>query len=309
MTEIINALFKTNPKESWAVIGNFDGVHLGHQALITRLVAKARDVDARSVLVTFNPHPRTVLNSSNDSFLLTTQEEKLDKLQELQLDLVVNLEFSEELSRLSGIGFIQTIKDNLGVIGILSGEQVAFGHDRLGETTPLVPELNRMEIAYEVVAPVLFEGKEISSGIIRNSLADGAIDKVNQMLGAHYQISGRVGHGRKFGQLINLPTANLIIDPHKMLPGNGVYACLAWVRGEPFPAVTNIGVRPTFELDYQLVVEAHLLDFDDNIYGEEVRLSFFERIRSECKFENADLLQAQILRDKNEARRIMHHAI
>ncbi len=309
MTKIINALVETKPKDSWVVIGNFDGVHLGHQALISRLVTKARDVDARSVLVTFNPHPRTVLNSSTDPFLLTTQEEKLDKLQDLQLDIVVNLEFTEELSRLSGIVFIQKLMDSLGVIGILSGEQVAFGHDRLGEINPLAPELNRMEIAYEVVAPVLFEGKEISSGIIRSYLADGSIDKVSDMLGEPYQISGKVGHGRKFGQLINLPTANLIIDPYKMPPGNGVYACLAWVRGKPFPAVTNVGVRPTFELDYQLVVEAHLLDFDDNIYGEEVRLSFFEKIRSERKFESADLLQAQILQDKNEARRIMHHAI
>lgn len=308
MTEFTRSINQVNPEKSWAIIGNFDGVHLGHQKLITQVSVRAREDAARSVLVTFDPHPRIFFNPDSESFLLTTPSEKIAKLNNRKLDLVVTFDFSETLSEENGVDFLKNLKDHLGLVGIISGQRVAFGKDRLGENSSLADVLEKLGIKYELAPPVIIDNEIVSSGSIRRYLASGDIRAANAMLGGQYQISGLVGHGRKFGQLMKLPTSNLIPGDYKMLPKNGVYVCIAMIHGKPYTAVTNVGVRPTFDLDDHPVIEAHLLDFDDNIYGEELNLSFYERIRDEQKFDNAEQLQEQILKDKNEARRIMQHA-
>jgi riboflavin kinase/FMN adenylyltransferase len=166
-----------------------------------------------------------------------------------------------------------------------------------------------MGIALETVDPVEIDGTLVSSGLVREALSAGNIDKVNRLLGRNYQISGFVGHGKERGTSFDLPTANLVPDKSKLLPGYGVYACMGWVEGQPYPAVTNVGVRPTFDTDQIPSIEAHLLDFTGDIYGKHLGLSFLARIRDEQKFDSKEALLAQIVKDKNEARRILDHAI
>lgn len=309
MTEIITSLSVATVAPSWVVIGNFDGVHLGHVALIRALIGKAHETHSRSVLITFNPHPKMVLEGIDRPFLLCTSSEKLEFLSQFDLDLIIDHPFDDQLSVQTGQDFLENLSKHLGMIGLITGKSLILGHDRLGDEKPIQPVLAHMGIALETVDPVEVDGELVSSGLIREALSAGNIDKVNRLLGRNYQLSGFVGHGKERGTSFDLPTANLVPDKSKLIPGYGVYACMGWVEGQPYPAVTNVGVRPTFDSDQIPSVEAHLLDFTGYIYDRHLSLSFLARIRDEQKFDNKEALLSQIIKDKNEARRILDHAI
>ena len=309
MTEIINSISTITAEPSWVVIGNFDGVHIGHRALIRTLISKAHESNSRSVLITFDPHPKLVLENIDRPFLLSTSSEKIEQLSQFDLDLIIDNPFDDRLSAQTGKEFLEKISLQLGMIGLLTGKSLILGHDRLGDKQPIQPVLAHMGIALETVDPVEIDGTLVSSGSVREALSAGNIDKVNRLLGRNYQISGFVGHGKERGTSFDLPTANLVPDKSKLLPGYGVYACMGWIEGQPYPAVTNVGVRPTFDTDQIPSIEAHLLDFTGNIYGRHLSLSFLARIRDEQKFDSKEALLAQIGKDKNEARRILDHAI
>ena len=309
MTEIINSISVVTAEPSWVVIGNFDGVHIGHKALIRTLISRAHESNSRSVLITFDPHPKMVLEKIDQPFLLSTSSEKIEQLSQFDLDLIIDHPFDDRLSAQTGKEFLEKISRQLGMIGLLTGKSLILGHDRLGDKQPIQPVLAYMGIALETVDPVEIDGTLVSSGSVREALSAGNIDKVNHLLGRNYQISGFVGHGKERGTSFDLPTANLVPDKSKLLPGYGVYACMGWIEGQPYPAVTNVGVRPTFDTDQIPSIEAHLLDFTGNIYGRHLSLSFLARIRDEQKFDSKEALLAQIGKDKNEARRILDHAI
>ena len=309
MTEIINSISTITAEPSWVVIGNFDGVHIGHRALIRTLISKAHESNSRSVLITFDPHPKLVLENIDRPFLLSTSSEKIEQLSQFDLDLIIVHPFDDHLSAQTGEEFLEKISRQLGMIGLLTGKLLILGHDRLGDKQPIQPVLAHMGIALETVDPVEIDGTLVSSGSVREALSAGNIDKVNRLLGRNYQISGFVGHGKERGTSFDLPTANLVPDKSKLLPGYGVYACMGWIEGQPYPAVTNVGIRPTFDNDLVPSIEAHLLDFTGNIYGKHLGLSFLARIRDEQKFDSKEALLAQIIKDKNEARRILDHAI
>ena len=309
MTEIINSISAVTAEPSWVVIGNFDGVHIGHRALIRTLISKAHESNSRSVLITFDPHPKMVLEKIDRPFLLSTSSEKIEQLSQFDLDLIIDQPFDDRLSAQTGKEFLEKISRQLGMIGLLTGKSLILGHDRLGDKQPIQPVLAHMGIALETVDPVEIDGTLVSSGLVREALSAGNIDKVNHLLGRNYQISGFVGHGKERGTSFDLPTANLVPDKSKLLPGYGVYACMGWVEGQLYPAVTNVGVRPTFDTDQIPSIEAHLLDFTGDIYGKHLGLSFLARIRDEQKFDSKEALLAQIGKDKNEARRILDHAI
>jgi riboflavin kinase/FMN adenylyltransferase len=309
LTEIINSISAVTAEPSWVVIGNFDGVHIGHKALIRTLISKAHESNSRSVLITFDPHPKMVLEKIDQPFLLSTSSEKIEQLSQFDLDLIIDQPFDDRLSAQTGKEFLEKIFRQLGMIGLLTGKSLILGHDRLGDKQPIQPVLAHMGIALETVDPVEIDGTLVSSGSVREALSAGNIDKVNRLLGRNYQISGFVGHGKERGTSFDLPTANLVPDKSKLLPGYGVYACMGWIEGQPYPAVTNVGIRPTFDTDQIPSIEAHLLDFTGDIYGKHLGLSFLARIRDEQKFDSKEALLAQIVKDKNEARRILDHAI
>lgn len=309
MTEILNSFSAVKAEPSWVVIGNFDGVHLGHKALIRALISKAHESGSRSVLITFDPHPKMVLEKIEQPFLLSTSSEKIEQLSQFDLDLIINHPFNDQLSAQTGKEFLGNLSNHLGMIGLITGKSLILGHDRLGEMQPIQPVLQQLGVALETVDPVEIEGILVSSGSVREAISDGNIGKVNHLLGRNYQISGFVGHGKERGTTFDLPTANLVPDKSKLLPKYGVYACMGWIEGQPYPAVTNVGVRPTFDTDQIPSIEAHLLDFTGNIYDRHLSLSFLARIRDEQKFGNKEALLAQISKDKNEARRILDHAI
>ena len=293
---------------TWATIGNFDGVHLGHQAIIIRLIKHAREYGKRTALITFSPHPHFILENKNEPFLLTTYAEKHNLLNEFDLDLIVDVPFTKEFAQLSGEAFLRDLKTYMGLEGLLVGKEVSLGNDRLGILNPLHPVLD--QLAIQLVETDTFRIGEaiLSSGLIRELLKGGKITDVSDLLGRPYQVSGEVVYGKERGTSFGLPTANLAHDPFKLLPGNGVYACRAWIEGRPYDAVTNVGVRPTFEIAGAPNIESHLFDFDGNIYGKNLTLSFISKIREEMRFNTPQLLIEQITKDKKEARRILEHA-
>lgn len=309
MTEIIDSIIKSTKEASWVVVGNFDGVHLGHQALIRSVISKAHETGSRSVLITFNPHTRSFLDKASEPFLLNTLSERLEQISHLDIDLVVVQPFDAECASLDGEQFLLFLREQLGMVGLVTGKEFSLGRDRLGSEKSAWGRIMSYGISLERVEPKLVNGQVVSSGLIRENLVAGNIMHVNQMLGREYQLSGIVGHGKERGSALDLPTANIQVDSGKLLPGFGVYACLGWVNGKPYPAVTNIGIRPTFDSDNIPSVEAHFLEYSGDLYEKRVSLSFFARIRDEHKFENKEALLAQVSKDKQEARRILHHAI
>jgi len=308
LDKIVRSLKDIEVMPTWATIGNFDGVHAGHQAMIIALIKQARENGKRSALITFSPHPHFILTNKYEPYLLSTSSEKFQILKEFDLDLIVEIPFTREFAQLSGESFLNYLKISLGVDGLLIGKTLSLGNDKLGTLSPLQPVLERLSIQLRQTDALHLDKTIISSGLIREMLVNGKVEDVSRYLGRAYQVSGGVIYGKERGTSFGLPTANLAHDPLKLLPGNGVYACRAWVEGRPYDAVTNVGVRPTFESNGEPNIEAHLFDFDGNIYGKNLTLSFISKIRDEFRFENPGLLIAQISKDKKEARRILKHA-
>ncbi len=295
------------PGASWAIIGNFDGVHLGHQALIKEMVDGARREGNTSVIITFSPHPKVLLENIQESYYLTTNEEKFVISQQLGADQYLNLSFSDSLKDLSAEEFIRILKDRIGLSVLVVGQDFSIGKSRQGNVENLKDIFINLGIKVIRQPPICYEGVWISSGMIRQLINEGKISYANKHLGRYYSISGLVTEGKGIGSKFGFPTANIDFDRMKVLPKRGVYATWAEVRGKVYPAVTNVGIRPTFEINGQPSIETLLLDFDDNIYKEFLNVNFVERIRDEKKFESLQLLSEQIANDKESSRRILIH--
>ena len=296
-------------KPSVVSVGNFDGVHLGHQVVLKSMVDRARESGAQSAVVTFDPHPSHVLHSSRRTPLITPLPQKLDLLAATGIDLALVLEFNEELRRWSAREFAERVlRDALKTVEVHEGETFRFGYGAAADVASL-SDLGR-EFGFTVHAyePRIIEGAPISSSRIRSLIAAGDIADANALLGRNFSIRSTPAHGRGYGTRYTVPTINLAPYP-ELLPAIGVYVAKLAV-GEPsnarvFQGVTNVGNRPTFGAD-SFAVETHLLDFEPIELNEStpLELSFLHRLRDERRFASPDELRAQIQRDIAEAKRI-----
>lgn len=282
-------------------IGVFDGVHRGHQHLIGSAVRRARELGAQSAVLTFDPHPDHVLHPDRKQRYLCSFERRAELIEQLGVDVLVVLPFTEATKSLSAQEFIAHICGALQLRELHVGHDFALGRKREGNVTRLA-ELGQ-EFGYGVyeVDALIVDGSPVSSSRIRAALSEGDVATAAMLLGHPFGVDGPVVRGDQRGRTIGFPTANIGVNELQMLPADGVYVCRAHVQGQRYGAVTNVGVRPTFD-GVRRTVEAHLLDFNDDIYGETVKLEFLHRLRGEQKFNGIGELVAQITRDAEAAR-------
>lgn len=286
-------------------LGVFDGVHLGHRAVIGRAVEVARQKGLPAAVLTFVEHPRTVLRPDQPVPLLTTWREKRERLATLGVDRVIGAHFTPALANIEAEEFVRRILvDHLAAAHVVVGYNFRFGHQAAGSPDLLEDLAAELGYGFEVVPPFTLEGTPVSSSLIRRLLATGKVPEANRLLGYSYGLRGLVVGGDQRGRRIGFPTANLHIDERKMLPAFGVYAGFASWAGERWPCVVNIGIRPTFDPP-QLKVEAHILDYSGDLYGQTVTLSLERHLRGERAFPSIDALISQIEADVAEARAML----
>lgn len=281
-------------------IGSFDGVHLGHVQVIEGLKQSARRLGGKSVIISFDPHPREVLYPlEKRPGILTTLEEKIQILDSLGVDCLIILRFTETLAGLSYTDFVKLLVDKLNIKGLIVGYDHRFGKDREGSFANLQVLADRYHFYLEQEGVYETDQVSISSTKIRTALELGDIKLVKTYLGYDYPLSGKVVHGDKIGRKIGFPTANLKInDERKLLPVSGVYAVDVLVGSGEYYGMLNIGIRPTVSTSGIVRLEVNIFDFDSNIYGENIRLNLLSRIRGERKFENMTELTMQLKKDR-----------
>lgn len=290
---------------SWLTIGVFDGVHRGHQEIIRQLTAGAHASGAPAVLLTFSPHPAKVL-AGREIPCLTTPEERAEILFSLGVDDVITMPFTRELAERSAEDFMTELKTRLGLRKLLIGYDFALGRGRAGNFQRLAEIGKALDYDVQAVEALRLSEDVISSTLIRQTIADGAVSLAAAKLGRCYSAQGPVVPGDGRGRAIGIHTANVEPPALKVLPANGVYATWSFVGGEKHPAVTNIGLRPTFTGGEALPrIEAHLLGYSGNLYGKMLKLEFVERLRGEQKFPSVEALVAQIRADIEQARGIL----
>jgi riboflavin kinase / FMN adenylyltransferase len=286
-------------------IGSFDGIHVGHRQLLERLFATAKASEMTSTLVTFSPHPRFVLGGKFSSMgLLADAEERIDLLRDIGLDRLVVLNFTPELAALEAREFIRDVLiQHIGCKHLLIGYNHAFGKNRSGNRDTLTKLASELNFDLDILPPVEAEGSPISSTRIRRTLEEGDIELAARLLGRPYSLLGSVVRGHSRGAEIGYPTANLRLrTPEKMLPASGVYAVTGQLseRGRPvFPllqGMMNLGARPTFN-ETEVVPEVHFFDFDETIYGLDLKLAIHHRVRDIMRFDSKDKLVAQLKKD------------
>ncbi len=284
--------------DSLVTIGVFDGVHLGHQQLIKGLVDRAHAAGRFAIAITFFPHPDKVLNYVTKRYYLTPPEKRADLMLELGVDIVITLPFDEAFRQLTAAEFVDLLVDYLRIRELWVGADFALGFQREGDVRYLQAQgvsrgftVNAVELITTQYSDTLIRSSKVRSHVIRGEMSDA-----NAMLGRSYELTGKVVEGERRGRTIGIPTANLQVWSEQIVPANGVYATWALLGEEAFMAATNIGQRPTFAGDH-VTVEAHLLDFNRDIYGEQMELRFEKRLRPERKFNGVDELIAQIRSD------------
>ena len=290
-------------------VGIFDGVHLGHRYILTKLKERARQLNGQSVVLTLWPHPRMVLNQGGNRVkLLNTLEEKKNLLEQAGLDHLIIMPFTTELSQLSSCDFIRDVLvDKCGISHLLIGYNHRFGRDREGDFEKLKDCARQYTFGIEQMEAFQTASGKVSSTGIREFLLKGEIQQANSMLGWDFGFSGNVVGGSKLGSSIGFPTANIIMDEdYKLMPADGVYAVKAELKGELYSGMMNMGSRPTVNNDPGLkTIEVHLFDFDRNIYSEKIRISYVARIRDEKKFGGIEALKRQLVEDRKMALRIL----
>src|SRR5271157_4352630 len=284
-------------------IGNFDGVHLGHRAILKAAIERARAAGGTAFALTFDPLPAKLLVPARAPRLILTPEDKLELLRLSGIDGVIVLNFTLALSLLSPRDFVRA---KIGVREVVVGHSVSFGHSRAGNAAVMV-ELGR-ELGFDtaVVGPVKVDGIEVSSTKVREAITTGDMHRAARLLGRYHFLSGPVVRGRERGRTIGFPTANLASET-ECIPPDGVYATRVILDDGAHPSITNVGMRPTFA-ESARSIEAHIFDFTRDIYGQRIKLELVERIRAERKFDTPDALKAQIALDLSKVREILSAA-
>lgn len=291
-------------KNPIVTIGTFDGVHLGHRTILQRITELANEKNGESVVLTFTPHPRTVLFPEDHGItLLSDLKEKRKLLSECGIDHLIEFPFTLEFARKSAFEYVR----DLLVVGmhahtVVIGYDHRFGRGREGNYDTLLELADTFQFQVEEIPVRLIDESEISSTKIRSAIQEGDFDYANAALGGLYALHGEVVTGEQKGRTIGFPTANIkISDPLKLIPSNGVYQVRVCVEGKEYKGAMNIGVRPTVSQEAVRSLEVHIIEFDEDIYGKDIEIKFLRKIRDEHKFESFDALKEQIARDVQEA--------
>lgn len=289
-------------------IGTFDGVHLGHQAILKDMVKTAREIGGETVVITFYPHPRQVLNiDSSHLRFISTQEDKIKRLEDLGVDNLIVVDFTKEFSRTSSESFIRDyVIEKIAPVKIVIGYDHHFGKNRMGDFTLLYELSRQYRFKIQRVQAQDVENVTVSSTKIRLSLQQGDVEHANMLLGYQYSYSGKVISGRKIGREIGYPTANLDVDRgYRLIETSGVYATYVDLEGKEYKSMTYIGKRPTIDDSLEDTIEVYLMDFDGDLYGKEVKVRFVKRMRGEMKFDSLDMLRQQLVADEKNVREIL----
>ena len=292
------------PLRTVLTIGNFDGVHLGHRSIFRHVVDKAYELRGTAAVVTFEPHPLRLLAPDKAPLQLNTPEEKVRLLAASCIDLLVVLDFTQQLAEMPAEAFVREILvGKLGVQHLIVGYDYAFGRNRQGNTDFLAAQSELHNFTLEVLAPIRAEQQAHSSTAIRLFLQEGRVADAIKILGRNFTLDGEVVHGDGRGRKLGFPTANLVTQK-EILPRDGVYAVKVKWRDDDYDGVINIGRRPTFA-NSSTTLEIHLLDFQDDLYGERLRIYFVERLRDEQRFPSVEALQKAVVADIARARELL----
>jgi len=291
-------------KDMLLTIGVFDGVHLGHKYLISQLKKLARQQNLVSGVVTFRQHPQEVLSPQTKLPFLTDLDQRTNLLKNEGVEVIITLSFSPELAQLSARQFVSLLKKYLRMRGLVIGPDFALGQNREGNANALRKLGQEMGFSVTVVLPTMINGEVVSSTAIKNALADGDMKRVENLVGHPFSLHGRVIPGVGRGIELGFPTANLDIDPEQAFPAEGVYAGWAHINDQAYPAMTNIGKRPTFGSG-KSTVEVYILDYHSDLYGQELKIDVIERLRGEIRFDTSQQLKKQIAEDVKQGRAIL----
>ena len=282
----------------------FDGVHAGHRYLLEKLQLRAAEKNLLSGVVTFNPHPQSLLNPDTKLLWLSNLEDRVQAIQELGIDIVTVLTFTPKLPQRSARDFMSLLKRHLKMQGIMVGPDFSLGRGREGNINLLRTLGREMKFSVEVISPYTINGEVVSSTLIRQALVQGDMGRVERLMGRYFYLKSKVIIADKRGRVLGFPTANLDIKPQQALPGNGIYATIVQVDGRQYPSATNIGIRPTFG-EGEKRVETHLLNYKGDLYGKEIRVEFVQKLRDEQHFPSSEELKIQIEKDVREVETIL----
>jgi len=291
-------------KDMILTIGVFDGVHLGHKYLLSQLKERARQENCLGGVVTFHQHPQAVLSPQAKLPCLTNLTQRIKLLKEEGIEAVITLSFTPELAQLSTRQFVELLKKYLRMRGLVIGPDFALGRNREGDADTLRTLGREMDFSVTMIPPLVINGEVVSSTTIRNALAEGDMKRVHNLIGRPFSLQGQVIAGAGRGVELGFPTANLKVDTQQALPPDGVYATWAYIDGNAYQSMTNIGKRPTFG-GGERAVEVYVLDYRDDLYGHELRIDIIERLRSEERFDSADELRKQVAEDVRQGRAIL----
>ncbi|MCE9501483.1 MAG: bifunctional riboflavin kinase/FAD synthetase [Leptospira sp.] len=302
---VIDSLKKTSglfPKGSVVTLGNFDGIHVGHAALVKRILAISKEKVIPSVVITYYPNPAIILQKNRKLKSIISQDLKREIFAESGIDYLVILPFTEEFSRMSAEDFLRDILiESIRASSIVIGFNHRFGKDRRGDFEFLKTHTGEMKFSVEKLDPVFFGDEKISSSLVRESVLQGNMEKATGLLGRNFSLSGSVITGHKRGNTIGFPTANLSIPEELITPLPGVYQTVVTWKGKSFSSMSNIGSNPTFGNE-AMSIETYILDFEENLYGEIIKVEFLRRLRDEIKFSSVDDLISQLKQDEKDVR-------
>ena len=298
-------LTRLSPKKDMLLtIGVFDGVHLGHKYLISKLVEQAREKNLLPGVVTFRQHPQEVLSPQTKLPFLTDLAHRSNLLRAEGVEAVIPLSFTAELARLSARQFISLLQKHLRMRGLVIGPDFALGKGREGDTDTLRKLGQEINFSVTVVPPVMINSEVVSSTAIRKALADGDVAKMHKLAGRPFSLHGHVVTGAGRGEGLGFPTANLDINQEQAIPADGVYASWAYIDGEAYQSMTNIGECPTFD-GCKRTAEVYVIDYHGDLYGHELETDFIGRLRDEKKFNSVEELKKQVAEDVEQGRAIL----
>lgn len=295
---ILNNCFERINDDTVITIGTFDGVHKGHQKILKRLENVKQEKKLKSIVFTFYPHPRKIVQHQPEIKILSTKNEKIQLLQQYNIDYLIFCPFTKEFSNMEPEAFVKYLADFFRIKHVIIGYNHRFGKERKGDVHTFISLQSHYGFEVEQIPAETINEIDISSTKIRNYLMQGDIEQANQLLGYSYFLKGKVIEGKKLGRSIGIPTANIQTDDKdKLIPPNGVYCVEVLINNNTYKGAMNIGINPTTDNDFSQKIEVHILNFNEDIYHQEIEVHFIKRIRDEVKFTSIDALKNQILKD------------
>lgn len=287
-----------NVENTVVTIGNFDGIHKGHIKLIKEAVKEAKTKNYKSVVFTFENHPMRYFRADSIKHIITN-EEKVKIFKDLGVDIVFMIPFDEYMTKISATDFVKTIlHEKLKCKMVIVGHDFTFARNKEGNASLLESLGKKYNMKVKVIEPIKIKGRRVSSSYIRNLINNGNVSEIKDFLGRNYFLEGEVIHARKIGRTIGFPTANLKAEDKLIIPKNGIYAVKVYIKNKVYYGATNIGYNPTVN-GKALSIETNIIDFDEEIYGEIIKVEFLDRIRDEKKFNSLDELKSQLRKDVN----------